>query len=195
MKDIVELIALILGPILYVWWEKRKVRKALLTPEQLLATLQKSSAIYKRLSDIRDQFRPKRVYLFQFQNGGKWHSGESIQRMSITHESKYYELRSIKQKNQNVLITAHDHPFLEELLMYKVHVTDDVSTLQNTSYKIKLDLRQVRSIYYFLLEEPKSRRPIGTLVLSFPIRNGLDATNVIEIKEHALAIAEILNKQ
>lgn len=192
MKESADIIIFLIGTIVYIWNERRKKRNALLTPEQLLSTYRKSAKVYALLADIRDQFRPKRAYIFQFQNGGKWHSGESVQRMSITHESKFFELKSIRQKNQNVLIASHEHPFFEDLLLFKQSATDNVLDLPVTTYQTKLLIRKVRSIYYFLLEDSKTRRPIGMLALSYPIANGLNAMDMIEVKDQANLLSEIL---
>lgn len=192
MKESADIIIFLVGTLIYIWNERRKKKNALLTPEQLLSTYRKSAKVYALLADIRDQFKPKRAYIFQFQNGGKWHSGESVQRMSMTHESKYFELKSIKQKNQNVLIASHEHPFFENLLLYKQSTTDNVLDLPVTTYQTKLLIRKVKSIYYFLLEDSKTRRPIGMLVLSYPIANGLTNTEIVEIKDQATLLSEIL---
>ena len=133
-----------------------------------------------------------RACIFQFQNGGKWHSGESIQRMSITHESKYYSLRSIKSKFQDVLISADEDPYFGDLLHYKIYSVGDVTKLPDSTYKNRLHSQNVVSQYYFLLEENKTNRPLGMLILTFPIIDGLNNIQLQEIKQISRQISSVL---
>lgn len=192
MTDLIEILVYTTGVAAYFINERRKNKKAVITPATLLATYKKSADVYALLSDVRDQFQCIRACVFQFQNGGKWHSGESIQRMSITHESKYYSLRGIKSKYQDILISADEHPYFGELLQYKIYSVGNIDSLPDGTYKNKLRSKNLTSQYYFLLEDSKTNRPLGMLVMSYPVKDGLNKIQILEVKEITRQISTIL---
>lgn len=165
--------------IIYLWneWQKRKrVKKISSDPEDLSKTLIADGRIYSVLVDMLIRFRAKRVYVVQFHNGEKFYSGQSIQRMSMTHEVKDPLLESIKKSYISIHLDAEMNEIVQYTIKYGGYSIGNIEEVQKSAFREMLSYRKVKSIYIWAIRN-KKRQPVGLLYLTFPIIHGLNDTD------------------
>jgi hypothetical protein len=105
------------------------------------ASMQAHSKVHEALTELRVLIRASRSLVFQFHNGGKFSSGTSIKRFSITHESCSQGVLGMLLETQDVLLTRYME--LVEILDTKPHKIIKVSDLADSSLRSILEINNV----------------------------------------------------
>jgi len=93
----------VLGPVLLLVVKNIIEKKKLKKPDMVLDALKISKLVEGKLEDIKDEFKPDRVWVTQFHNGGHFYpTGKSIAKFSIMYETVSTGVSSVQHNFQNI---------------------------------------------------------------------------------------------
>ena len=93
----------VLGPVILLVVKNIIEKKKLKKPDMVLDALKISKLVEGKLEDIKDEFKPDRVWVTQFHNGGHFYpTGKSIAKFSIMYETVSTGVSSVQHNFQNI---------------------------------------------------------------------------------------------
>ena len=93
----------VLGPVLLLVVKNIIEKKKLKKPDMVLDALEVGKLVESKIEDIKDEFKPDRVWITQFHNGGHFYpTGKSIAKFSVMYETVGTGVSSIQQNFQNI---------------------------------------------------------------------------------------------
>jgi hypothetical protein len=93
----------VLGPVLLLVVKNIIEKKKLKKPDMVLDALEVGKLVESKIEDIKEEFKPDRVWITQFHNGGHFYpTGKSIAKFSVMYETVGTGVSSIQQNFQNI---------------------------------------------------------------------------------------------
>ena len=93
----------VLGPVLLLVVKNIIEKKKLKKPDMVLDALEVGKLVESKIEDIKEEFKPDRVWITQFHNGGHFYpTGKSIAKFSVMYETVGIGVSSIQQNFQNI---------------------------------------------------------------------------------------------
>jgi len=146
---------------------------------------------------LQKRYRAMRAHIFQFHDGTKAYSGQSLQRKTMTHEAVADGVKRLKHDFDNVLISDSMHRILKILRIegeYFVRDTEEVKTIDPDFYGF-LKRNKIQSLYYLRIRDLKDNTTIATLNLHFFLKDGImDEDSRIDIRGMRRDIENIFDK-
>jgi len=133
----------------------------------------------------------RRVGITQFHNGGKFFSGSSINRMTMTHEVTRSKIAHVSKSLKDVIITRPFSITIDALLDHKIEVYNDVDAVEEIDLRNYLKYLKATSMAAFLLIDGRER-PLGLMHVSSDLVDVFTEDQVEGLKLSANNIAHIL---
>lgn len=170
------------------WFEKRK---ELRNKNVVIDSFSNDEAILNKLSEIMDKLGSDRIYILEFHNGGKFYSGRSMQRFTMSYEMCRPGISHEQMKYQGVLLSNY-HNFAKAYLQANFIAIDDISKVEDESLRSTYGTEGVESVYACPIKDLNGR-VIGLMVVNY-IRNkkSLTAQQIGYIKQNAELISGYL---
>ena len=134
---IVAFITGVLGPVILLY-AKNKFEKNKEKPDMVKEALQVSELISSKIDHIREEFRPDRVWVAQFHNGGHFYpTGKSMAKFSIIYETVNQGVSSIQNNFQNIpvnLFSKSINQLLENCVIEIPDFKDDTIATYGLKY-------------------------------------------------------------
>tara|TARA_R110000851_G_scaffold324265_2_gene491465 strand:+ start:161 stop:769 length:609 start_codon:yes stop_codon:yes gene_type:complete len=100
---IIAFITGVLGPVLLLVIKNIIDKRNSPKPDMVLDALKVGKLVESKIEDIKDEFKPDRVWITQFHNGGHFYpTGKSIAKFSVMYETVGTGVSSIQQNFQNI---------------------------------------------------------------------------------------------
>jgi len=100
---IIAFITGVLGPVLLLVIKSIIDKRNSPKPDMVLDALKVGKLVESKIEDIKDEFKPDRVWITQFHNGGHFYpTGKSIAKFSVMYETVGTGVSSIQQNFQNI---------------------------------------------------------------------------------------------
>lgn len=152
--------------------------------------------IYPILWEILTAFDgARRVAITQFHNGGKFFSGNSINRMTMTHEVTRGTIAHVSKSIKDLIISRPFSITIDELLEQGVAVYNEVDKVEDIDLKNYLKFLKAKSMCSIIMRDSRDR-PIGLIhvssdeinIFTDPEVEGLKvrANNLASIFEHGI---------
>ena len=191
VSDYAEQAAIISMVVLYIFNEYRKIRSD--RKKKRYVGLDKNlyidSQIYPILWDLLIKYRAIRVFIVQFHNGSSFYTGQSIQRMTVSHEVTVdRSIIDIRKTHDNVQISEMDHRILVDVKSQEYYFIDDISILRggpehNEVIADWMEVYGTKAMYVYRLIDKKTKETVATLNLHFNFLDPLDESHAKQIKE------------
>lgn len=190
MVALVSSVGTLIGVWLNKWWENKNKPKP---GHALVETIERANDLYKLLWEILDQFGAKRCCIFEFHNGGKYYSGRSIQRVTMSHEVASYGLPRISREFQGTVMSDAFHIGLKELIEMNTVYYQDVDHLPDNGTKALLQYYKSKSVVAFLfLKENKD--PIACWTVCFDRIKPIDYGGLAVMQGRASEVEQLLKR-
>lgn len=158
------------------------------------------SQIYPIMWELMVSFRAMRCYITQFHNGSTFYTGQSIQRMTVSHEVILHRtFLKVKDNNDNVLISEMEHRILMDIKTCDYYWVADVDELRTNQHNEVIadwmDVYNAKAMYIFRIVDKKSKETVATLNLHFNHKHPLsdiDVGFILETKKRLEAIFDKL---
>jgi GAF domain-containing protein len=118
MTSITSIIVALIGKDYFRKKEDKKKKDR--SKEDLMEQIEKDEIVHLALRDIRRQFNTDRIYIWQFHNGGNFHTESSMQKASITYERCSDGLERKSEKYQGVLVSLFAW-YMKQVMMNKAY--------------------------------------------------------------------------
>lgn len=174
MKDIIVALISSASTLIAAWWAHKKFNKT--AGAKLVETIDQANLLYPLLWEVLTQFHAKRICIFEFHNGGKYYSGKSIQRVTMSYEVAAYELRRISREFQGTVMSDAFHIGIKELIETGLVYYPNVDILPEMGTKSMLQYYGSKGIVGVLYKN-KQGDPIACLTVCF------DSVNPLTIPE------------
>jgi hypothetical protein len=190
---IVAFITGVLGPVILLY-AKNKFEKNKEKPDMVKEALQVSELISSKIDHIREEFRPDRVWVAQFHNGGHFYpTGKSMAKFSIIYETVNQGVSSIQNNFQNIpvnLFSKSINQLLENCVIEISDFKDD--TIATYGLKYIAEESGCKSGYLFAVNTIDDKF-IGILGMDYTKRKTkLDMESINHLQVHATAIGGVL---
>jgi hypothetical protein len=190
---IVAFISGVLGPIILLY-TKNKLEKKKEIPDMVKETLLVSELITTKIEHIKEEFKPDRVWITQFHNGGHFYpTGKSMAKFSVIYETVSQNTNSIQSNFQNIPVNLFSKSinYLLENDVIEIHDYKDESVATHGLKYIAEDTG-CKSGYLFAIKTIDNKF-IGTLGLDFSKRKTkLDVDSINHLQVHATSIGGVL---
>lgn len=190
---IVAFISGVLGPIILLY-TKNKLEKKKEIPDMVKETLIVSELITTKIEHIKEEFKPDRVWITQFHNGGHFYpTGKSMAKFSVIYETVSQNTNSIQSNFQNIPVNLFSKSinYLLENDVIEIHDYKDESVATHGLKYIAEDTG-CKSGYLFAIKTIDNKF-IGTLGLDFSKRKTkLDVESINHLQVHATSIGGVL---
>lgn len=201
-KDVLDTGAIIGVALVYVLNEVRKIlaRRKKKRSVGIDKNMIIDSQVYAMIWPIMIQYKAIRVFLTQFHNGSMFYTGQSIQRMTVSHEVLYDSrvLASVKRNNDNVLVSELDHRILTDIKKGDYYWVHNVDELRGDQFKEVIadwmDVYGTKSMYVFRICDKKNHETVATLSLHFNFTDGLSDIGIGQLMELKKQIEAIFDK-
>lgn len=186
------LVALItaLGTFWVTWLTIKKPETA---SQTLKPAINIANELYPILWEMLNQFKAKRICVFEFHNGGKYYSGRSIQRVTMSYEVASYEIKRISPEFQGTVMSDAFHIGLKELVEKNMIYYPNVGSLPEMGTKALLMHYGSKAIASYLFCN-KQNDPIACITVCFDKNNPLDLIDLELLEVKAKGIEKYLHK-
>ena len=189
---IVAFISGVLGPVILLYVKKLIDKKE--KPDMVKETLIVSELITTKIEHIKDEFKPDRVWITQFHNGGHFYpTGKSMAKFSIIYESVSQNTNSVQLNFQIIPVNLFSKS-INQLLENDVIEIPDFKDETIATYGLKYIAEDTgcKSGYLFSIKTIDNKF-IGTLGLDYTKRKTkLDMESINHLQVHATAIGGVL---
>jgi hypothetical protein len=190
---IVAFITGVLGPlsIIFVknWLSKNKKK-----PDMVQETLKVSELVNQKIENIKEEFKPDRVWITQFHNGGNFYpTGKSMAKFSIIYETVNPGVNSVQSNFHNIPVNLFSKS-INELLNNDLIAIQDYKdeTIATFGLKYIAEDTNCKSGYLFAIKTIDGKF-IGTLGLDYTKKKvKLDPDDIIALEIHATALGGVL---
>ena len=190
---IVAFITGVLGPVILLY-AKNKFEKNKEKPDMVKEALQVSELISSKIDHIREEFRPDRVWVAQFHNGGHFYpTGKSMAKFSIIYETVNQGVSSIQNNFQNIPVNLFSKSINQLLENCVIEISDfKVDTIATYGLKYIAEESGCKSGYLFAVNTIDDKF-IGILGMDYTKRKTkLDMESINHLQVHATAIGGVL---
>lgn len=147
--------------------------------------------LYPIMWGLLVEYEAIRVFIIQFHNGDKFYSGQSIQKMTCSHEVKKPREKGVKQSIIGVPVDGETHNILSKIRSEEIYEVEDAGTVQDIDLKERFSYLGVKSKYCFGIHD-SSGRIVGVLYMHFGRKGGLE--NAHGPRMTVSEISSLLNK-
>ena len=190
---IIAFITGVLGPILLVYI-KNKLEKKKVKPDMVRETLRVSELVTHKIEDIKDEFKPDRVWITQFHNGGNFYpTGKSMAKFSVIYETVNPGVSSIQTNFHNIPVNLFSKS-INQLLENDVIEIPDFKDDSISTFGLKYIAEEngCKSGYLFAIKTIDGKF-IGTLGLDYTKRKTkLDMESINHLQVHASSLGGVL---
>ena len=190
---IIAFITGVLGPILLVYI-KNKLEKKKVKPDMVRETLRVSELVTHKNEDIKDEFKPDRVWITQFHNGGNFYpTGKSMAKFSIMYETVNPGISSVQSNFHNIPVNLFSKSINQLLSNDVIEVADfKDETIATWGLKYFAEDTGTKSTYQFAIKTLDDKF-IGTLGIDFTKRKTkLDMESINHLQVHASSLGGVL---
>jgi hypothetical protein len=121
---IIAFITGVLGPILLLYI-KSKLENKKVKPDMVRETLRVSELVTHKIEAIKDEFKPDRVWITQFHNGGNFYpTGKSMAKFSIMYETVNPGISSVQSNFHNIPVNLFSKSINELLVNESIEISD-----------------------------------------------------------------------
>ena len=189
---IVAFISGVLGPVILLYVKKLIDKKE--KPDMVKETLIVSELITTKIEHIKDEFKPDRVWITQFHNGGHFYpTGKSMAKFSVMYETVDIGVNSIQTNFHNIPVNLFSKS-INQLLVNDVIEIPDFKDESVATYGLKYIAEDTgcRSEYLFSIKTIDGRF-IGTLGLDYTKRKTkLDVESINHLQVLASSLGGVL---
>lgn len=168
-------------------------RKHETASQSLKPAINTANELYPILWEVLNQFKAKRICVFEFHNGGKYYSGRSIQRVTMSYEVASYEKKRISPEFQGTVMSDAFHIGLKELIESNWIYYMDVDSLPDSGTKALLTHYGSKAIAAYLFCN-KYNDPIACVTFCFDQDRPLSLVELDLLKVRAKSIEKYLHK-
>lgn len=170
--------------------KKREKRHGLVALEK---NWELNAELYPVLYDLMMQYNAIRVVIFQFHNGDKYYSGQSIQKMTCSHEVKRPGIKGMKPLFNGVQVPETTHQVISAIRTDDYYCIEDSDLEKDIDYKEALSFLDVKSLQSFGIRDGNGRI-VGLLTVHFNYSRALNSSQSQGILLTANQITSLLNK-
>ena len=198
LKDYIESGVVILTALslIYIKWRENVLtrRKEKEAPAKLSQDRENNAKIYPILWEILSSLSgAKRVSVIQYHNGGRFFSGKSINRMTMTHEVVKTGIVHISKDVKDLIINRPHSLLVDDLVSDGIAHHSDVEKIEEADLKNFFKYYKTKSACYILLKD-SSERPVGALAVTSQKVNAFSDSDIAGLTLRANNIVSILEK-
>jgi hypothetical protein len=149
--------------------------------------------LYPVMYDLMMQYHAIRVVIFQFHNGDKYYSGQSIQKMTCSHEVKRPGIKGMKPLFNGVQVPENIHHIISAIRTDDYYCVEDVTQLGDIDYKEALEFLEVKCLESFAIKD-NNGRIVGLLTIHFNHIRAINSAQSQGILLTANEVSSLLNK-
>ena len=189
---IVAFISGVLGPVILLYAKKLIDKKE--KPDMVKETLIVSELITTKIEHIKDEFKPDRVWITQFHNGGHFYpTGKSMAKFSIMYEVVGPGIQSVQGNFHNIPVNLFSRSINQLLETDVIEIYDyKDETIATFGLKYIAEDTGCKSGYLFAIKTIDGKF-IGTLGLDYTKRKTkLDMESINHLQQHSASIGGVL---
>jgi hypothetical protein len=190
---IVAFITGVLGPISVIY-VKNRIDKKKEKPDMVRETLKVSELVTTKLEQIKEEFKPDRVWVTQFHNGGNFYpTGKSMAKFSIMYEVVNTGVSSLQSNFQNIPVNLFSKS-INHLLEHDIIEISDFKDESISTHGLKYiaEDTNTKSGYLFAIKTIEGKF-IGTLGLDYTKRKTkLDDDSINNLQHQSALIGGVL---
>ena len=190
---VIAFISGVIGPIgvLYLkhLLDKRKVK-----PDMVRETLRVSELVTTKIENIKDEFKPDRVWITQFHNGGNFYpTGKSMAKFSIMYETVNHGISSVQSNFHNIPVNLFSKSINQLLSNDVIEISDyKDETIATFGLKYIAEDTGCKSGYLFAIKTIDDKF-IGCLGLDYTKRKTkLDEDSIKRLQVYATSLGGVL---
>ena len=158
-----------------------------------------SAPIYDILVDLLLHYPATRTFIKQFHNGDQFYSGQSIQRLTMSHEKCRPGVTPLKPYHDNIQTPVEVHDVFKDMGYHARdwYWCDDADIILEISPELYQWMKShgVISILYLRLNDKRTGAPIGLLGMTFNHKFRLDViSDILDIKKRKSQIESEFTK-
>jgi hypothetical protein len=192
---IVAFITGVLGPISVIY-VKNRIDKKKEKPDMVRETLKVSELVTTKLEQIKEEFKPDRVWVTQFHNGGNFYpTGKSMAKFSIMYEVVNTGVSSLQSNFQNIPVNLFSKS-INHLLEHDIIEISDFKDESISTHGLKYiaEDTNTKSGYLFAIKTIEGKF-IGTLGLDYTKRKTkLDSEQLSHLSIYSASLGGVLMK-
>lgn len=167
----------------FIWLFRRK--------KHLQEDIVIGNKIERILKKLCEETNADRAYVFQFHNGQYFYTGNSIDKMTNTHEYSVYGI-SREQLQARDMMTSPFRKFLEKMFEEKIYTISNTMLMDDYNTKMLMAERGTKSLSVFLLRDTHGKA-LGFIGLDY-VRDITDISEYSKniLKQAAEAVYELL---
>jgi len=189
---VIAFITGVVGPILLIYVKSRLNKKE--KPDMVRETLRVSELVTHKIEQIKEEFKPDRVWITQFHNGGNFYpTGKSMAKFSIMYETVHPGVPSVQSNFHNIPVNLFSKSINELLSNDIIEISDyKDETIATFGLKYIAEDTGCKSGYLFAIKTIDDKF-IGTLGLDYTKRKTkLDQDSIKHLQVYATALGGVL---
>jgi hypothetical protein len=190
---VIAFISGVIGPI-GVLYLKHLLDKRKEKPDMVRETLRVSELVTTKIENIKDEFKPDRVWITQFHNGGNFYpTGKSMAKFSIMYETVNHGISSVQSNFHNIPVNLFSKSINELLSNDVIEISDyKDETIATFGLKYIAEDTGCKSGYLFAIKTIDDKF-IGCLGLDYTKRKTkLDEDSIKRLQVYATSLGGVL---
>lgn len=148
-------------------------------------------AILNKISEIMDKVGSDRIYILEFHNGGKFYSGRSMQRFTMSYEICRPGISHEQSKYQGLLLSNFNN-FAKAYIQEDIIAVPDVSKVEDDNLRAVYGYEGVESVYAYPIKD-LNNKIIGLMVVNYiKAKKALTPQQIEYIRQNAELISGYL---
>jgi hypothetical protein len=193
VEVIVAFITGVIGPIA-VLYVKNKIEKSKEKPDMIRETLRISELVNQKLDQIKEEFKPDRVWVTQFHNGGHFYpTGKSMAKYSMIYEVVNPGVSSVQSNFQNIPVNLFSRSINHLLESDLIEIPDyKDETIATYGLKYIAEDTGCKSSYIFAIKTIDDKF-IGSLGIDYTKRKTkLEMDQINQLMVYSAALGGVL---
>jgi hypothetical protein len=193
VEVIVAFITGVIGPIA-VLYVKNKIEKSKEKPDMIKETLRISELVNQKLDQIKEEFKPDRVWVTQFHNGGHFYpTGKSMAKYSMIYEVVNPGVSSVQSNFQNIPVNLFSRSINHLLESDLIEIPDyKDETIATYGLKYIAEDTGCKSSYIFAIKTIDDKF-IGSLGIDYTKRKTkLEMDQINQLMVYSAALGGVL---
>jgi len=189
---VIAFITGVVGPILLIYVKSRLNKKE--KPDMVRETLRVSELVTHKIEQIKEEFKPDRVWITQFHNGGNFYpTGKSMAKFSVMYETVNPGTSSVQSNFHNIPVNLFSKSINQLLSNDIIEISDyKDETIATFGLKYIAEDTGCKSGYLFSIKTIDDKF-IGTLGLDYTKRKKkLDMESINHLQVHATSLGGVL---
>lgn len=179
--------------VIYLQWRRDRAKKKAENSVGAKLEFDKevNTEIYPILWDALTSIKgARRVAITQFHNGGKFFSGNSINRMTMTHEVSRGTIAHVSKSLRDMIISRPFSITIDEILEKDIAVYNKVSEIEEADLRNYLKYMHSASACFILMRDSRER-PVGLIHVSSDVEDVFTDPEIEGLKIRASNLAAI----